>query len=104
MPRLDPQTGGCARVWPRTFRTAEESRVSVRRRLAERTFQPVLSEPASADLQVPIVVVEQNGAPSKTSRPPFEAEGLDRLTDWHGGLPIANQLPVLKPKAYLPVH
>jgi hypothetical protein len=60
------------------------------------------------DLQIPIVVSGTNyGAPLDNLKAALAAEKLDSVDLWigTGGLPIAQLvLPVLKPKAYLPVH
>jgi hypothetical protein len=60
------------------------------------------------DLQLPIIVSGTNyGAPLDNLKAALAAEKLDAVDLWigTGGLPIAQLvLPVLKPKAYLPVH
>lgn len=63
---------------------------------------------SAADLHVPIVVGGVNyGAPLENIKAALKAEGLESVDLWigTGGLPVAQlELPVLKPKAYLPVH
>jgi hypothetical protein len=60
------------------------------------------------DLRTPIVIGGTNyGAPLDNLKAALAAETLDSVDLWiaTGGLPIAQLvLPVLKPKAYLPVH
>ena len=63
---------------------------------------------SAVDLQEPIVVDGQNfGAPLDNLRAALKAENLDAVDLWigTGGAPVAQLvLPVLNPKAYLPVH
>jgi hypothetical protein len=60
------------------------------------------------DLHVPIVVAGTGyGAPIENLRAALKAEGLESVDLWigTGGLPLAQLvLPVLKPKAYIPIH
>jgi len=63
---------------------------------------------SAIDLDVPIVVGGTSyGAPLENLKAALKAEGLESVDLWigTGGLPIAQLVqPVLKPKAYLPVH
>jgi len=63
---------------------------------------------SAVDLSVPIVVDGTNyGAPIENLKTALKAEGLESVDLWigTGGLPIAQLvLPVVKAKAYLPVH
>jgi len=63
---------------------------------------------SAVDLRVPIVVAGKNyGAPLDNLKAALEAEHLDSVDLWigTGGVPIAELvLPLLKPKAFLPVH
>ena len=63
---------------------------------------------SAVDLQVPIVVGGVNyGAPLDNLTAALAAEKLDSVDLWigTGGLPVAQLVqPVLKPRAYLPVH
>ena len=63
---------------------------------------------SAVDLDVPIVVRGTNyGAPIDNLKAALAAAGLDSVDLWigTGGLPLAKLvLPVLKPKAYLPIH
>ena len=63
---------------------------------------------SAVDLHIPIVVSGINyGAPIDNLKTALKAEGLESVDLWigTGGQPIAQLvLPVLKPKAYLPVH
>jgi hypothetical protein len=63
---------------------------------------------SAIDLNVPIVVGGTNyGAPIENLRAALKAEGLESVDLWigTGGVSVARLvLPVLKPKAYLPVH
>lgn len=63
---------------------------------------------SAVDLQVPIVVGGINyGAPLDNLKAALAAEKLDSVDLWigTGGLPVAQLVqPVLKPRAYLPVH
>ncbi len=63
---------------------------------------------SAVDLDVPIVVGSTNyGAPIENLKSALKAAGLDSVDLWigTGGLPMAKLvLPVLKPKAYLPIH
>ncbi|MES1256516.1 MAG: hypothetical protein ABUS56_12950 [Acidobacteriota bacterium] len=63
---------------------------------------------SAVDLETPIVLDGTDyGAPLANLKAALEAEGLDSVDLWigTGGLPVAKLvLPVLKPKAYLPVH
>jgi hypothetical protein len=73
------------------------------------TFSWLFQDSASAvDLRAPIVVDGRNfGAPLDNLRSAMQAAGLDSVDLWiaTGGRDVAALvLPVLKPKAYLPVH
>ena len=63
---------------------------------------------SAVDLDVPIIIGGTNyGAPIDNIKEALRAEGLQSVDLWigTGGLPVAKRvLPVLKPKAYLPVH
>lgn len=63
---------------------------------------------SAVDLDAPVVVDGRDfGAPLKNLEAALAAEGLDAVDLWigTGGLAVAELvLPVLKPKAYLPVH
>jgi L-ascorbate metabolism protein UlaG (beta-lactamase superfamily) len=63
---------------------------------------------SAVDLDVPIVVGGTNyGAPIENLKATLAAAGLESVDLWigTGGLPLAQRvLPVLKPKAYLPIH
>src|SRR5262249_7836580 len=63
---------------------------------------------SAVDLSVPIVVGPMNyGAPLDNLKSALAAAGVDSVDLWigTGGLPLAKLvLPVLKPKAYLPIH
>jgi hypothetical protein len=63
---------------------------------------------SAVDLETPIVLDGTDyGAPLANLKTALKAEGLDSVDLWigTGGLPVAKLvLPVLKPKAYLPVH
>jgi hypothetical protein len=63
---------------------------------------------SAVDLHLPIVVGGTNfGAPIENLKAALKAEGIDSVDLWigTGGAPVAKlMLPVLKPKAYLPVH
>jgi len=63
---------------------------------------------SAVDLDVPIVVGGQNyGAPIDNLKAAMKDAGLESVDLWigTGGVPIAERvLPVIKPRAYLPVH
>jgi L-ascorbate metabolism protein UlaG (beta-lactamase superfamily) len=63
---------------------------------------------SAVDLDVPIVVGRTNyGAPIENLKAALVAAGLDGVDLWigTGGLPLAKLVvPVLKPRAYLPIH
>lgn len=63
---------------------------------------------SAEDLDVPIVMDGRNyGAPLENLKAALKAEGLESVDLWiaTGGAPVAKLvLPVLKPRAYLPVH
>jgi hypothetical protein len=72
-------------------------------------FSWMFQDSASAvDLREPIVVDGKNyGAPLENLRAAMKSAGVDTVDLWiaTGGLPVAELvLPVLRPKAYLPVH
>ena len=109
-PRLDPQTGGLHAGVADDFPNGGGSRA----------FLFVVDGPGGrfswffqnsaspVDLTVPIVVGGTNyGAPLENLNAAMKAEGLESVDLWigTGGRPIAQLvLPVIKPKAYLPVH
>lgn len=109
-PRRDPQTGGLRAGVAEDFPNGG----------GNRAFLFIVDGPdgrfswffqnsaSAADLHVPIVVGGTNhGAPLENLRAALEAEGLESVDLWigSGGLSIAQLVaPVLKPKAYLPVH
>ena len=66
------------------------------------------SSASAVDLDVPIVVDGvDHGAPIDNLQAALEEAGLDRVDLWigTGGLAVARQVvPVLRPKAYLPIH
>ena len=109
-PQMDPQTGGLRAGVAEDFPNGG----------GNRAFLFVVDGPdgrfswfyqnsaSPVDLSTPIVVDGQNyGAPIENLKDALRAEGLDAVDLWigTGGLPIAQLvLPVLKPKAYLPVH
>ena len=63
---------------------------------------------SAVDLDVPIVVGRTNyGAPIENLKSALKAAGLESVDLWigTGGLPLAKLVvPVLKPRAYLPIH
>lgn len=109
-PRLDPQTGGLRAGVAEDFPNGG----------GNRAFLFVVDGPdgrfswffqnsaSAADLHMPIVVGGTNyGAPLDNLRAALKAEGLESVDLWigSGGIAIAQLvIPVLKPKAYLPVH
>jgi hypothetical protein len=109
-PQLDPQTGGLhagvAEDFPngggiRGFLFVVDG--------PDGRFSWFYQNSASAvDLHLPIVVGGTDyGAPIENLKTALRAEGLDSVDLWigTGGLPIAQLvLPVIKPRAYLPVH
>ena len=110
VPRQDPQTGGLRAGVAEDFPNGG----------GNRAFLFVVDGPegrfswffqnsaSAADLQVPIVVGGTNyGAPLENLRTALKAEGIESVDLWigSGGAAIAQLVvPVLKPKAYLPVH
>ena len=110
MPRLDPQTGGLRAGVAEDFPNGG----------GNRAFLFVVDGPdgrfswfyqnsaSAVDLHVPIVVGGTNyGAPIENLKAALTAEGLESVDLWigTGGLPVAQLvLPVIRPKAYLPVH
>ena len=109
-PRQDPQTGGLRAGVAEDFPNGGGNRgflfvVDG----PDGRFSWFFQNSASAvDLSVPIVVGGTNyGAPIANLRAALKAEGLESVDLWigTGGAPVARiVLPVLKPKAYLPVH
>jgi hypothetical protein len=109
-PRLDPQTGGLHAGVAEDFPNGG----------GNRAFLFVVDGPdgrfswfyqnsaSAVDLQVPIVVRGTNyGAPLENLKAALRAEALESVDLWigTGGLSIAQLVvPLLKPKAYLPVH
>ncbi len=109
-PRLDPATGGLRAGVAEDFPNGG----------GNRAYLFVIDGPdgryswffqnsaSAVDLNVPIVVDGKDyGAPLENLRSALKAEGLDSVNLWigSGGLAIAKLVvPVLKPKAYLPVH
>jgi len=109
-PRPDPQTGGLRAGVAEDFPNGG----------GNRAFLFVVDGPegrfswffqnsaSAADLHMPIVVGGTNyGAPLDNLRTALKAEGLESVDLWigSGGIAIAQLvIPVLKPKAYLPVH
>ncbi|MQA28735.1 MAG: hypothetical protein GEU82_02695 [Luteitalea sp.] len=109
-PRLDPQTGGLRAGVAEDFPNGGGARA----------FLFVVDGPdgrfswfyqnsaSPVDLHVPIVVGGTDyGAPIENLRAALRAEGLESVDLWigTGGLPLAQLvLPVIKPKAYLPIH
>ena len=109
-PRPDPQTGGLRGGVAEDFPNGG----------GNRAFLFVVDGPdgrfswfyqnsaSAVDLNVPIVVGGTDyGAPIKNLEAALKAEGLESVDLWigTGGLSIAQLvLPVIKPKAYLPVH
>ena len=110
VPRPDPQTGGLRAGVAEDFPNGG----------GNRAFLFVVDGPegrfswffqnsaSAADLQVPIVVGGTNyGAPLENLRAALKAESLESVDLWigSGGVAIAQLVvPVLRPKAYLPVH
>ena len=109
-PRPDPQTGGLRGGVAEDFPNGG----------GNRAFLFVVDGPdgrfswfyqnsaSAVDLDVPIVVGGIDyGAPLENLKAALKAEGLESVDLWigTGGRPIAQLvLPVIKPKAYLPVH
>ena len=110
VPRPDPQTGGLRAGVAEDFPNGG----------GNRAFLFVVDGPAgrfswffqnsasAADLHVPIVVGATNyGAPLDNLKAALADEGLDSVDLWIGSGSVAIArlvVPVLKPKAYLPVH
>ena len=109
-PRPDPQTGGLHGGVAEDFPNGGGNRAYLFVVDGpDGRFSWFFQNSASAvDINVPIVVGGVNyGAPLDNLRAALKAAGLDSVDLWigTGGLPIAQLvLPVLKPKAYLPVH
>ena len=110
VPRPDPQTGGLRAGVAEDFPNGGGNRAFLFVvDGADGRFSWFFQNSASAaDLHVPIVVGGTNyGAPLDNLRAALKAEGLESVDLWiaSGGAPIAQLVvPVLKPKAYLPVH
>jgi hypothetical protein len=110
VPRPDPRTGGLRAGVAEDFPNGG----------GNRAFLFVVDGPdgryswffqnsaSAVDVDVPIVVDGRDfGAPLENLKAALSAEGLDSVDLWigTGGLPVAQRvLPVVKPKAYLPVH
>jgi hypothetical protein len=109
-PRLDPKTGGLRAGVAEDFPNGGGTRA----------FLFVVDGPdgrfscfyqnsgSAVDLDVPIIVGRSNyGAPIENLKAALEGAGLNGVDLWigTGGLAMAKLvLPVLKPKAYLPIH
>ena len=110
VPRPDPQTGGLRAGVAEDFPNGGGNRAFLFVVDGpEGRFSWFYQNSASADdLQVPIVVGGTNyGAPLANLASALKAEGLESVDLWIGsrGLPVAQLVvPVLKPKAFLPVH
>ena len=110
MPHPDPQTGGLHAGVAEDFPNGGGNRgflfvVDG----PDGRFSWFFQNSASAvDLHLPIIVDGTNyGAPLDNLKAALRAEGLDSVDLWvgTGGVSVAQLvLPVLKPKAYLPVH
>lgn len=109
-PRPDPQTGGLRGGVAEDFPNGGGNRAFLFVVDGpDGRFSWFFQDSASAvDLNVPIVVGDIDyGAPIENLRAALKAEGLESVDLWigTGGLSIAQLVqPVLKPKAYLPVH
>ena len=110
VPTLDPQTGGLRGGVAEDFPNGGGSRAYLFIVDGpDGRFSWFLQNSASAaDLNVPIVIGGTDyGAPIENLKAAVKAEGLESVDLWigTGGLQIAQLvLPVIKPKAYLPVH
>ena len=109
-PRPDPQTGGMRAGVAEDFPNGGGNRAFLFVvDGADGRFSWFFQNSASeVDLEAPIVVDGTNyGAPLDNLKAALRAEALDAVDLWIGsrGLPVAQLVvPVLKPKAYLPVH
>jgi len=109
-PRPDPATGGLRAGVAEDFPNGGGNRAYLFTvDSADGRFSWFFQNSASAvDLGAPIVVDGQNyGAPLDNLTAAMKAAGLDRVDLWigTGGRAVAALvLPVIKPKAYLPVH
>jgi hypothetical protein len=109
-PRVDPQTGGLHAGVAEDFPNGGGNRAFLFVVDGpDGRFSWLFQNSASAvDLQRPIVVDGMNyGAPLDNLKAALQAEQLTSVDLWigTGGLSVAQLvLPVLKPKAYLPVH
>lgn len=109
-PRLDPRTGGLRAGVAEDFPNGGGTRAFLFVVDGpDGRFSWFYQNSASAvDLQVPITVGGTNyGAPLDNLRAALKSEGLESVDLWIGsrGLAVAQLvIPVLKPKAYLPVH
>ena len=110
VPRPDPKTGGLRGGVAEDFPNGGGNRAYLFVVDGpEGRFSWFWQNSASAvDLDVPIVVDGTNyGAPIENLKIALKAAGLQSVDLWMGtgGAPIAQLvLPVLKPKAYLPIH
>ena len=110
VPRPDPKTGGLRGGVAEDFPNGGGNRAYLFVVDGpEGRFSWFWQNSASAvDLDVPIVVDGTNyGAPIENLKTALKAAGLQSVDLWMGtgGAPIAQLvLPVLKPKAYLPIH
>jgi hypothetical protein len=109
-PRLDPKTGGLRAGVAEDFPNGGGNRAYLF--IADgpdgRVSWFFQNSASAVDLQIPIVIGGVNyGAPLDNLKAAIAAEKLDAVDLWigTGGLAIAQLVqPVLKPKAYLPVH
>jgi L-ascorbate metabolism protein UlaG (beta-lactamase superfamily) len=112
LPRLDPQTGGLRAGVAEDFPNGGGSRafLFVVDGPGGRFSWFYNSTASAADLDVPIVVDGINyGAPIDNLQAALRAEKLESVDLWiansNSGVPVARLLmPLLKPKAYVPVH
>jgi L-ascorbate metabolism protein UlaG (beta-lactamase superfamily) len=109
-PTPDPQTGGLHGGVAEDFPNGGGSRALLFVvNGPDGRYSWLFEDSASAvDLDAPIIVGGRNyGAPIQNLQAALKAEGLESVDLWigTGGLPIAQRvLPLLKPRAYLPVH
>lgn len=110
VPRPDPATGGLRAGVAEDFPNGGGNRALLFVfDSAQGRFSLFLHNSASAvDLDVPIVMDDVDyGAPIDNLRRAMQDAGLDSVDLWigTGGLPVARLVvPVLRPKAYLPIH
>ena len=109
-PRRIRRPAGCAAASPRTFPTAAAIALSLHRRRPGWPFQlvlPELRERRGSSTRRSSSAASDYGAPIDNLKAAMKAAGLDSVDFWigTGGLPIAQLvLPVIKPKAYFPMH